>query len=130
MATPRRSVAERFKALTGLEKAALIGGAAFLAVGIYAVATAAPGQGRGADEAYDPDNRLEAISQCEDLVGQQLKSPTSADFNSTATGPGTWTVTGTVDAENSFGATVRAEYQCTVTVVGERITRKIDFFEG
>lgn len=77
---------------------------------------------------YDPNNAAEAISQCEARIERELKSPATADFNSTASGSGTWTVTGTVDAENGFGATVRAKYQCTVVVNDDdTLTTKIDY---
>jgi hypothetical protein len=77
---------------------------------------------------YDPNNRLEAIAQCEARIEEQLKAPSTAEFNSDASGNGTWTVTGTVDAENSFGATIRSEYQCTVKVTGEdTLSTRIDY---
>lgn len=61
---------------------------------------------------------LESIAQCEARIADQLKSPATADFDSstTASGADEWTVTGVVDAENSFGATVPATYKCTVTI--------------
>ena len=80
-------------------------------------------------EPYDPNNKAEAIAQCEARVEQDLKSPTTADFDSTASGYGTWTVTGTVDAENSFGAMVRATYGCTVIVSGQNIRVSLDSFD-
>lgn len=76
---------------------------------------------------YDPNWSGEAISQCEDLVSGQLKAPATAKFNSTATGNGTWTVKGTVDSENSFGAMLRADYQCTVIIEGDSIKRRLDY---
>jgi hypothetical protein len=82
------------------------------------------------DDPYDPNNRLEVIAQCEARIEEQLKAPTTAEFDSTATGDGTWTVTGTVDAENSFGANVRSEYQCTVKVTGDdTLSTKIDYID-
>lgn len=79
--------------------------------------------------AYDPNWSGEAISQCEDLVKENLKAPSTAKFDTTATGDGTWIVSGTVDSENSFGATLRAEFQCTVIVEGESIKRRLDYLE-
>jgi hypothetical protein len=56
------------------------------------------------------DNKYEAIAQCEARIGNLLKAPSTADYNSDASGSGAgpWKVTGKVDAENSFGAKVRA----------------------
>jgi hypothetical protein len=80
-------------------------------------------------KAYDPNNKLEAIAQCEATVEDRLKSPATAQFDSEATGYGTWSVTGTVDAENSFGAMVRSDYECTVIVDGDSIRVRLDTFE-
>lgn len=52
---------------------------------------------------------------CQDRVEKLLKAPGSADFNdvtATVAGPNTWTVTGTVDADNSFGASLRSTFTC------------------
>lgn len=62
---------------------------------------------------------------CEDFVEDRLKSPGTADFqNATveSAGSDTWLVTGTVDSENSFGATMRVDYECTVTGSGANWT--------
>lgn len=79
-----------------------------------------------AQKPYDANNADEAISQCEAAVEKQLKSPTTAKFHLTATGYDTWTVTGTVDSQNSFGAMVRSETQCTVIVDGDSIKVRVD----
>lgn len=83
------------------------------------------------DDDYTMNNKFEAIAQCEAQIESQLKAPSTAKFNSDATGSGTWTVTGTVDAENSFGAMIRSEYQCTVVMDEEKDTARtrIDYFE-
>lgn len=62
-----------------------------------------------------------AQSACEDFVKGRLKAPGTADFSNTqsqetATG---WTVTGAVDSENSFGASLRMTYTCKVTYSGD-----------
>lgn len=76
---------------------------------------------------YDANNKFEVIAQCEDQVKARLKAPSTAKFdNEEATGSGTWTVTGTVDSENSFGAMLRADFQCTVIVEGETIKTRVD----
>ena len=78
---------------------------------------------------YDANNKVEAISQCEARIADRLKAPSTADFTSDATGYGTWTVTGVVDAENSFGATVRSSFQCTVVIAGDTARTTIDKFD-
>lgn len=69
---------------------------------------------------------------CEDIVRDNLKSPSSAKFNSTwsKNKVGPWTVTGTVDAENSFGASLRSVYQCTGSINETGgLTTTLDFLE-
>jgi len=78
---------------------------------------------------YDSNNAYEAVSQCESRIEGMLKSPATARFDSKATGSGTWTVNGTVDSENSFGATVRSSYQCTVVINGDRATTTVNWLE-
>lgn len=84
------------------------------------------------EDKYDMNNEREAISQCEARVEKLLKSPSTAEFESNVTGNGTWTVIGTVDAQNAFGAMVRANFQCTVVMnSGEgTATTTIDSFDG
>jgi hypothetical protein len=74
----------------------------------------------------DPSNSYpaEARLHCRDFVKQALKSPSSADFgDESADGSGTtWTVIGHVDSDNSFGASIRNNYRCTVEVSGDSWT--------
>jgi len=56
------------------------------------------------------------------VVKKQLKSPSSAEFSSRSStniklssGTSSWTVSGWVEAENSFGATIRNEFQVRLT---------------
>lgn len=72
----------------------------------------------------------QARLQCRHAVKDKLKSPATADFsNETESGSGqtgTYTVTGSVDSENSFGATVRSDFTCNVRfVTGEAKTVQI-----
>lgn len=76
---------------------------------------------------YDPNNSREAIAQCEARIEAELRAPATAEFDSSASGSGTWKVTGTVDAENGFGAMIRNDFQCTVVVDGDQLTTTIDF---
>jgi hypothetical protein len=59
---------------------------------------------------------VEAQIACEERVKQELKSPSTAEFDDTVTGSGPYTVNGTVDSENSFGASLRSNFQCSVRV--------------
>ena len=57
-------------------------------------------------------------------VKDQLKSPSTADFckytemTATNLGGNKWKITGWVDAQNSFGATVRENWTVTLTLTG------------
>jgi len=81
-------------------------------------------------EPYDANNEYEAIAQCEARVRERLRAPSTATFNLSATGSGTWTVIGTVDAENGFGAMIRSNVQCTVIIEGDRARVRIDRLDG
>jgi hypothetical protein len=57
-----------------------------------------------------------ASYHCRDMVREQLKSPSTAEFSDeTITGHGTYTIEGTVRGENSFGGTAVNTYECTAT---------------
>lgn len=65
-------------------------------------------------------------SACHGSVEQQLKNPASASYSDeeiSADGEGSWTMTGTVRAENSFGGTVPSTFTCTATKAGEDSVR-------
>lgn len=67
---------------------------------------------------------------CEDAVKNQLRSPSTAKFDSSHSGSGpSFSVTGSVDAENGFGAMVRAYYTCSVTVSGDEATARLTSFD-
>ncbi|MFJ3319377.1 hypothetical protein [Curtobacterium sp. NPDC086286] len=75
------------------------------------------------------DNSVEAQIACENRIKDALKSPSSADFNDDVSGSGPYTVTGTVDSENSFGAMLRSNFQCTVTVTDDKTLTSVDYLE-
>jgi len=55
----------------------------------------------------------DARSDCEDYVDTRLKAPATADYELIATQDGEqWTVVGTVDSENGFGAKIRSDVTC------------------
>lgn len=75
------------------------------------------------DPADDRNNpilqQIDAQRYCQDEVSARLKAPSTAEFTNVDTsGMGPFTVTGSVDSENSFGATLRATFTCHVTLVG------------
>lgn len=63
-----------------------------------------------------------ARSACRDAVKGKLKAPATAKFSGeTTTGSGqsgTYSVAGSVDSENSFGALIRSSFSCEVTFDG------------
>jgi len=62
------------------------------------------------------DLQYSAMVACRNAVKAQLKSPSSAQFSGeTVEAAGSiWKVRGSVDADNSFGASLRYTYQCNV----------------
>ena len=68
-----------------------------------------------------PNYRFTADAACEEFVKTALKSPSTAKFpygeaQVAGTGTGPFTVTGPVDSQNGFGATVRSNYTCQAHV--------------
>lgn len=62
---------------------------------------------------------------CENAVEERLKAPATADFGGwvrTNNYNQTFTVTGYVDAQNSFGAKIRTQFSCTVRDNGNATT--------
>jgi cytochrome c biogenesis protein ResB len=61
-----------------------------------------------------------ATANCEGFVKVRLKAPSTAKFSNEATSVNgrLYTVTGDVDAQNSFGAMLRNRYSCFVTKDG------------
>lgn len=61
-----------------------------------------------------------AKGACQEFVKNRLKSPGTAKFsNETATSGDTWTVTGSVDSQNTFGGVVRNTYNCRTIFSGD-----------
>lgn len=69
---------------------------------------------------YEP-SAADAERMCREDVAGKLKAPSTATFGDVRStisddfDPDRWTVTGWVDAENSFGATIRSEWTCQAT---------------
>lgn len=86
----------------------------------------ASGQPSDAAPAVDQDDQeYAAFDICTEFVKDRLKSPGSASFRNyfeddgevdvAGSGLGPYTVTSTVDSENSFGAELRIPFVCTVS---------------
>lgn len=76
---------------------------------------------KGDDPPGEDVMRQTAINACTGSVEKQLKAPSSAEFGgevATPTGDGGYTVTGYVDAENSFGASLRQRWTCVAVEDG------------
>lgn len=101
-------------------------------VNLYYSVSPEVGSMLGADLADQPDRTTldgdpegYVYPQCKQAVEQQLKSPSSADFPWTAdkvasnpNDPNSFVVLGHVDAQNSFGATLRADWICQIAYTG------------
>ena len=77
---------------------------------------------RDPSTAGQPSTGIDAEIICKDFVRNRLKAPSTAGFSDvdhTGSAP-TWTVTGNVDAENSFGAKLRMRFTCVVTDDGDQ----------
>jgi len=78
----------------------------------------------GSGSSYTPDPEIEAFTYSKSFVEKILKAPSTADFcsysDATIYPSGTgYTVTGWVDAENSFGAMLRAEFSVELHKSGD-----------
>lgn len=72
----------------------------------------------------EQDLKTKALVYSHNCVEQQLKSPSSAEFpfgegSVTKVDNDTFIVTSYVDSQNSFGAMIRTNYSCQVTLTGE-----------
>lgn len=74
----------------------------------------------GPTEPAQADESRQAERACRRYIEQQLKAPATARYPTPSTskdGP-EYTVTGSVDSQNSFGALVRTQYKCMVSSEG------------
>lgn len=74
------------------------------------------------DDSDDEATAWDAERVCkEDFIAKRLKAPASAKYDlDVSGGPTRFTVSGTVDAENSFGAMLRSNVTCIVEDAGDR----------
>lgn len=74
---------------------------------------------------------IEAMGACEGAVEQNLKAPATAKYDSSVRKAGaSWIVTGSVDAENSFGALIRSTYECEVVKRGNVMNATLQTLQG
>lgn len=94
---------------------ALVAVLALCAAGAVILAVVGDTQGDAPDP-VSADRAIDAQIMCERFVEKQLKSPASAEFRPerTTKDGAKYTVIGTVDSQNSFGAMLRSDYVCTV----------------
>lgn len=103
------------------------GGCGCLLVGALVLAVAVGGfnscsGGSSSDSNVDEQVRQdEAKDNCHDWVKESLKSPSSAKFSGdVVTGDRSgYTVVGDVDADNSFGASLRSGWMCSIRLDGD-----------
>ena len=93
-------------------------------------------QNHSNDYMNDPSSRsIRAYIESNDFVEQKLKSPSTAIFPSyqssfvTDLGGGRYQVAAYVDAQNGFGATLRTNYICTMSVSGDTWTLEDIYLE-
>jgi hypothetical protein len=93
--------------------------------------------GRGGGDASDLE--YGAFDVCQQFVKQELKAPGTAKFRNffeddgevTVTHTGDeYTVVSSVDAENSFGASLRSNFRCVVTHVSGDTWHKVSVTLG
>lgn len=74
---------------------------------------------------------ISATQMCHEYVRDRLRSPSTADFprseqNVTAIGRRAYEISGTVDAQNGFGATVRNRFVCQIQHLGDGDWRLVE----
>ena len=77
----------------------------------------------------DPEFENEAITQCRQAVLPLLRWQLHPSFNEVATGAPDWDVVGTVGAENSFGTSIRSNFQCSVDMRESDPVVTVDYVE-
>lgn len=106
-----------------------------LAVGFVAIIIIAVAISVANDEPNEPPEYVPspgvAARECEKQVEKLLKAPATANFDLTAVAdPGAgFVVTGTVDAQNSFGAMIRNDVKCSVRFEGPISYTRVDYIQ-
>ena len=89
-------------------------------------ATCSGGGSGSSPKTPDKLNEWSAQIACQDTVKDRLKAPATAQFDNwtrSANADGTYTITGTVDSQNSFGAMLRSKFSCQVRDGGDGTAR-------
>jgi hypothetical protein len=78
----------------------------------------------GGSSDYDPDTPTDTDARfaCRQFVEDRLKAPATADFTDetvTSLGGERFEVTGSVESQNSFGTTMRSDYECDLRYNGD-----------
>lgn len=79
-----------------------------------------------------PSSKFLAYRYAENFVSEKLKSPSTAEFpgisekdkHITSLGGDTYKIESWVDSQNSFGATIRTNFSCTITFEGNNVRCK------
>lgn len=92
-----------------------------ITIGVILVSCIAAPIIRSARGQSEPSTGYDAQFACEGFIKDRLKAPSTAQFSGeTFTGSAPrWTVTGAVDAQNSFGAALRNSWSCIVRIDGD-----------
>lgn len=93
------------------------------AIGILLAGLMVAGCTTTGDSKKEKDNgdEIGAEVMCEEFVKDRLKAPSTADFSdekARSLGGPRWDVSGSVDAENSFGAPIRMQFRCDLKYMG------------
>lgn len=78
------------------------------------------------------DPTVQAGQICENKVKGMLKAPATAEFSGWklgTVGENSWIVGGVVDSENSFGATIRTSFSCSVSLTGTTWKSEVLYLE-
>lgn len=91
-----------------------------LAAGIVVLVVSFAGNGTD-DAPADPSGDAKRVC-VEEFVPKRLKAPSTAEFSgvTVASSGEVYTVTGSVDAQNSFGAMIRSSFTCVVRDAGSQ----------
>lgn len=98
---------------------------AIVVISVVAGVMSGDDDGGGGGATSPGSMELDARQVCHGFIKDRLQAPSTADFEersaATITVSGQdYTVRGTVDAENGFGANLRSNYTCTVRASGDR----------
>jgi hypothetical protein len=93
----------------------------FVSLAIIGSLSSGSGNGGNSSGSNDTDHSIMASVQCRNFVKDRLKSPSTAKFPMSKgqnIGNNTYTVFSYVDAQNSFGATIRKNWSCKLRYSG------------